>query len=846
MSEVPTNDKTPDWNRLQRALMVEAERGFNDLEGHQQRFSEFLHGELSSPPEPLTEDKRGVWRSLAADYSRYGEMSFAARQYLVAETRKTIYETQKSLERATTVANAPTSGGERLQAHRHVRVAGRGRRNRGDRPHLRRPPPFSSKTPPLEQPVTYLKGVGPKNAERLAKLGIFTALDLLHYYPRDYINYAQQVAIRELQPGETVTLVGTVTRSTCFSSPKNPNLTIQELVLKDPTGQLRITKFWPGKRFRNVGWQQGQKRKYPTGAIVAASGLVKKNKYGITLDSPDLEVLDGPDGDPESLTVGRIVPVYPLTEGVGAALVRRAVASAMPAAIDLVDPLPEPIRQQFGLVPLPVAIAHIHFPKDDEGLQEARHRLVFDEFFYLQLGLLRRRQERRQEATSVILPPTGALIDQFYANLPFAFTGAQQRVVNEILTDIQQPTPMNRLVQGDVGSGKTVVAVVAILSAIQAGYQAALMAPTEVLAEQHYRKLVGWFNALNLPVELLTGSTRTAKRKQIHSELLTGELPLLVGTHALIEDPVQFQRLGLVAIDEQHRFGVQQRARLQRKGDNPHVLTLTATPIPRTLALTLHGDLDVSQIDELPPGRKAIKTTLLRGRDRTHAYDLIRREIAQGRQVYIVLPLVEESEKLDLRSAIDEHQRLQEVIFPEFKVGLLHGRMSSAEKDDAISQFRDGHTHILVSTTVVEVGVDVPNATVMLIEHAERFGLSQLHQLRGRVGRGAAQSFCLLMSSTRNDIALQRLRVLEESQDGFFISEMDMRFRGPGEVLGTRQSGLPDFALASLVADQDALAIARQAAESLINEDAELTQFPTLRKELQRRYEKLMGGAILT
>ncbi|MEM9818418.1 MAG: ATP-dependent DNA helicase RecG, partial [Cyanobacteria bacterium P01_D01_bin.6] len=813
------------------------------------RFSEFLQGELSSPPEPLPEDKRGVWRSLAADYGRYGEMSFAARQYLVAETRKTIYETQKTLERRSPVAPGapPTNEATTSRAKPHRSGADRDKGQRSPTtPTSSTPATVSSKLPTLEQPVTYLKGVGPKNAERLAKLGILTTLDLLHYYPRDYINYAQQVAIRDLPPGETVTLVGTVTRSGCFSSPKNPNLTIQELVLQDPTGQIRITKFWPGKRFRAPAWQQGQKRRYPKGAVVAASGLVKKNKYGITLDSPDLEVLDGPDGDPESLTVGRIVPVYPLTEGVGAALVRRAVTSALPSAIELVDPLPEAIRQELGLVPLPVAIAHIHFPKDEDDLQAARHRLVFDEFFYLQLGLLRRRQERRQEATSVILPPTGALIDQFYANLPFDFTGAQQRVVNEILTDIQQPTPMNRLVQGDVGSGKTVVAVVAILAAIQAGYQAALMAPTEVLAEQHYRKLVGWFNALNLPVELLTGSTRTAKRKQIHRELLTGELPLLVGTHALIEDPVQFQRLGLVAIDEQHRFGVQQRARLQRKGDNPHVLTLTATPIPRTLALTLHGDLDVSQIDELPPGRKAIQTTLLRGRDRNHAYDLMRREIAQGRQIYIVLPLVEESEKLDLRSAIEEHQRLQEVIFPEFKVGLLHGRMTSAEKDDAISQFREEQTHILVSTTVVEVGVDVPNATVMLIEHAERFGLSQLHQLRGRVGRGAAQSYCLLMSSTRNDLALQRLKVLEDSQDGFFIAEMDMRFRGPGEVLGTRQSGLPDFALASLVADQDALSIARKAAESLVNEDAELTLFPHLRQELKRRYEKLMGGAILT
>ena len=842
MSDTLHNATAPDWTRLQKALMVEADRGFNDLEGHQQRFSEFLQGELSAPPAPLPADKQGQWRSLAADYRRYREMSFAARQHLVAETRQTLYETKKSLEQAKPAAvQAKVSG-----SAKNGRAKTTGGRSAATPSASAAPTGRNGPVSPPEQPVTYLKGVGPKNAERLAKLGLLTALDLLHYYPRDYINYAQQVPIRELQPGETVTLVGTVKRSGCFSSPRNPNLTIQELVLTDATGQIRLTKFWPGKRFRNMGWQQSQKRQYPVGAVVAASGLVKKNKYGITLDSPDLEVLDGPDGEAESLTVGRIVPVYPLTEGVGAALVRRAIVAALPTAIALQDPLPAAIRQEFGLVELPVAIAHIHFPKDDETLQQARRRLVFDEFFYLQLGLLQRRQTRRQQATSVILAPTGALIDQFYDNLPFAFTGAQQRVVNEILTDLQQPTPMNRLVQGDVGSGKTVVAVVAILAAIQAGYQGALMAPTEVLAEQHYRKLVGWFNALSLPVELLTGSTRAAKRRQTLSDLVTGQLPLLVGTHALIEDPVQFQRLGLVAIDEQHRFGVQQRARLQRKGDNPHVLTLTATPIPRTLALTLHGDLEVSQIDELPPGRKAIQTTLLKGRDRTHAYDLMRREIAQGRQIYVVLPLVEESEKLDLRSAIDEHQRLQEEVFPEFKVGLLHGRMSAAEKDAAISQFRDGHSQILVSTTVVEVGVDVPNATVMLIEHAERFGLSQLHQLRGRVGRGAAQSFCLLMSSTRNDVALQRLKVLEESQDGFFISEMDMRFRGPGQVLGTRQSGLPDFALASLVADQDALAIARQAAETLINEEPTLSKFPVLRQELQRRYEKLMGGAILT
>jgi ATP-dependent DNA helicase RecG len=405
---------------------------------------------------------------------------------------------------------------------------------------------------------------------------------------------------------------------------------------------------------------------------------------------------------------------------------------------------------------------------------------------------------------------------------------------------------MNRLVQGDVGSGKTVVAVVAILAAIQSGYQAALMAPTEVLAEQHYRKLVSWFNLMHLPVELLTGSTKAAKRKQIHSQLVTGELPLLVGTHALIQEKVNFQRLGLVVIDEQHRFGVQQRALLQQKGEATHVLTMTATPIPRTLALTLHGDLDVSLIDELPPGRQAIQTSVLTGRERTQAYTLIEREVAQGRQAYIVLPLIEESEKLDVRSAVEEHKRLSETVFPQFQVGLLHGRMTSAEKDEIINSFRDNKIQILVSTTVIEVGVDVPNATVMTIENAERFGLSQIHQLRGRVGRGSHRSYCLLMSSSKGPDSRERLQVLAESQDGFFISEMDMRFRGPGEVLGTRQSGVADFALASLVEDQEVLELARDAAEKMILKDENLERSPLLLAELEYRYQRLMGGTILT
>ncbi|MEB3213405.1 MAG: ATP-dependent DNA helicase RecG, partial [Leptolyngbyaceae bacterium] len=818
---------------------------------------------LEQPLPQLPSDEQQRWQDLSTQFETYGTLTFAQRQHLVAETRRTLYGCQRFIEdhiqrvaerkaasqdssSSAPDASAPDASAQNISSNRSSRSPA----SPASRPKVPKTVPIDARQAnsrvTLDQAVTYLPGIGPKNSERLAKLGLFTVRDLLFYYPRDHIDYARQVKIQELVEGETVTIVGTVRRCTCFSSPKNRKLTIFELTLKDSSGQLKISRFYPGQRYQNRGWQAQRQKMYPPGAVVAASGLVKKSKYGFTLDDPQIEVIDHAGSSIDSMKVGRVVPVYPLTEGVAADVVRKAVVAALPATAQLVDPLPADVMETYGLVSIYEAIAHIHFPPDGDALALARRRLIFDEFFFLQLGLLRRRAQQQQQHTTAVLAPTGHLIDQFYDMLPFALTGAQQRVVNDILTDLQRNVPMNRLVQGDVGSGKTVVAIAAILAAIQSGYQAAFMAPTEVLAEQHYRKLVEWFNLLHLPVELLTGSTKTAKRRQILAELETGELPLLVGTHALIEDPVQFQQLGLVAIDEQHRFGVNQRARLQQKGDNPHVLTMTATPIPRTLALTMHGDLDVSQIDELPPGRKPIQTTVLTGRDRTHAYDLMRREVAQGRQVYVVLPLVDESEKLDLKSAIEEYRRLQETIFPDFQLGLLHGRMSSAEKDDAIEQFRQNNTQILVSTTVVEVGVDVPNATVMMIEHADRFGLSQLHQLRGRVGRGGDQAYCLLMNTSKSDTAKQRLKVLEQSQDGFFISEMDLRFRGPGEVLGKRQSGLPDFALASLVDDQEVLGIARDAAEQVMEHDPTFAKWPALKSELEYRYKKLMGGAIFT
>ena len=808
---------------MQQGLQLEADRGFGNLQGRREPFHAFLSRTLSQPPQGLPSHQQSLLEQLATQFAGYAALQQGQRQSLVRRTRQALHELQR--------AHAP----QRPPAP----------------PRLRLVPDAAgvsaAATTPIhpETPLAEIKGVGPKSAARLAALDLWVARDLVRYYPRDYLDYSNLVRIAALEPGRTATIVASVRRSHSFTSPRNPNLSILELQLVDPTGRIRISKFFAGKRFSSPAWLKAQQRQYPTGATVAVSGLVKETPYGPAFQDPLMEVLASPNAPLQSEQIGRLLPVYGLTEGLSADRLRALVRPLLAAARSWPDPLPPALQTQEQLVDLGTALTQIHAPNNQPSLTRARHRLVFDEFLLLQLGLLQRRRQLTSRPAPALTSPTGTLLTGFLNLLPFPLTGAQQRVLAEIRADLVREQPMARLVQGDVGSGKTVVAIAALLTAIEAGCQGALMAPTEVLAEQHYRKLCEWLPQLHVSCALLTGSTPARRRRELLADLANGTLKLLVGTHALLEDPVQFARLGLVVVDEQHRFGVHQRNRLLDKGLQPHLLTMTATPIPRTLALSLHGDLEVSQIDELPPGRTPIRTSLLAGSEREEAYALIREQVALGQRAYVVLPLVEESEKLDLRSAVEVHQQLREQVFPDLQVGLLHGRMPSADKQAAIGAFAAGATQVLVSTTVVEVGVDVPEASVMVIEHADRFGLAQLHQLRGRVGRGAAASYCQLINDSRNALARQRLEVLVHSTDGFEIAEMDLRLRGPGQVLGTRQSGLPDLALASLTDDGDVLEQARRVAQQIMDHDPELALHAGLAKALVEQRRRTAAPASL-
>jgi ATP-dependent DNA helicase RecG len=818
---------------LNQGLQLEADRGFANLQGRRDRFAVFVHRQLSAPPIPLDPREQEQLQTLLNGYDRYEQLGLGQRQRLVRQSREWLLQLRRRCRPAAVMAP----------------------------PRLRLAEPAQSQTSKgaatallADTPLAEVRGIGPRLATRLAQLGLLVVRDLVHYYPRDYVDYANLRRISTLEPGQTATIVATVRRSHAFVSPRNPNLGILELQVQDPTGRLRISRFYAGRRFSSPGWLASQQRQFPAGATVAVSGLVKETAYGPAFQDPLMEVLEHAHAPLQSQSIGRLLPVYGLTEGLTAERLRQAVAAVLPVVDGCPEPLPAQLRQQEQLLERAQALQAIHQPRDQASLAAARNRLVFDEFLLLQLGLA---QRRRQLKAAQALPLTAAdpinpganpavvdLVSRFLDLLPFDLTGAQQRVLAEIRADLGRHEPMARLVQGDVGSGKTVVALAALLTAIEAGCQGALMAPTEVLAQQHAAKIIGWLNQLHVRSALLTGSTPMRQRRRLLEDLANGQLQLLVGTHALLEDPVDFARLGLVVVDEQHRFGVNQRNRLLAKGLQPHLLTMTATPIPRTLALSLHGDLDVSQIDELPPNRQPIETRVLRGSARQQAYDLIRDQVVRGQRAYVVLPLVEESDKLDLRSAVEVHAQLSTEVFADLSVGLLHGRLSSEAKQEAIAAFAEGRTQVLVSTTVVEVGVDVPAATVMVIEHADRFGLAQLHQLRGRVGRGAAQSHCLLINDSSNPQAAQRMNLLERSSDGFEIAEMDLRLRGPGQVLGTRQSGLPDLALASLSTDGAVLERARSVAQQITASDPDLQSHPLLARMLQDQRRRQIEAAV--
>ena len=657
--------------------------------------------------------------------------------------------------------------------------------------------------------VRYIKGVGEQKAKALEKLGIRTLQDLISYFPRAYDDRRGIVKIKDLQDGESACVEAMVAATPTLSRIRK-GLELVKLRAVDESGTLDITFF--NQAYRKTSLIPGETYTF--------YGKAEGNLLRKTMTNPVVEK----EGRRE--LTGRIVPIYPLTAGISQLTLIRAMEQGLAACRNLLaDPLPDEVRQEHGLCHTGYAYEKIHFPGDEKELADARRRLVFEELFLLAIGLKKLRRRR----DGLRCRPFGDTdLSAFYAALPFSLTGAQQRAIGEILGDFASGRPMNRLVQGDVGSGKTMVAAAAMACAVRNGCQAALMAPTEILAEQHYQGLGPLLEKLGISCVLLTGSLTAKQRREALGRLERGEAQVAIGTHALISADVAYHHLGLVVTDEQHRFGVDQRAALSAKGENPHLLVMSATPIPRTLALIIYGDLDVSVIDELPPGRQKIDTFAVTSAYHQRVWEFIRRQVAEGRQAYMICSMVEENDAIpDERKAVTEYAKmLQEQVFPELKVGYVHGRMKAKEKETVMAAFAAGEVHILVSTTVVEVGVDVPNATVMVVEDADRFGLSQLHQLRGRVGRGQHKSYCILISDNRNEETRQRLQVMTKTTDGFKIAEEDLCLRGPGDFFGQRQHGLPALKVADLSCDMALLQEARAAAETLMEQDPALQDHP--------------------
>lgn len=695
------------------------------------------------------------------------------------------------------------------------------------------------KTYPIKaffQPISTVKGIRKKTVERLQKLGIETILDAIYYLPFRYEDRTTITPMAFLKPNQTFLVKGKVVNLSVIETSKKKKKLLK-VILYDKTGTVTLV-FLQEKVF---GYYRALFSKAKElGKEVLAYGLAKRELGGYSMVHPEVEIFDKYKGKLEKL--GVILPVYHSVEGIKQSVLRRDIGSVVKKVVPfLPEYLPEEILRRNSFPDATTAFWRVHFPHDEEAEEllnfktPYQKRVIFDELFLFQLALALHRQKIKREE-GIAFPVGEELIDEFKKALPFKLTGAQERVLKEIVEDMRSPEPMNRLVQGDVGSGKTVVAAAASFFAVKSGYQVAVMAPTEILANQHFKKFQEFLKPFRVRVGLLTGSMTKKEKETMYRAIKEGFIQVVVGTHALIQETVEFKNLGLAIIDEQHRFGVKQRVELKKKGKMSDVLVMTATPIPRTLAMTAYGDLDVSVIDELPAGRKPVETKILFEDEREKLIDFLLKELKAGNRVYIVYPLIEESEKLELKAATEMHEYWKRKLKP-YSVGLLHGRMKQEEKDDVMEKFKKGDYQVLVSTTVIEVGVDVPEATVMVIEHAERFGLAQLHQLRGRVGRGAKQSYCFLVTKRNaGEDSIKRLKVLESTNDGFKIAEADLQFRGPGEIFGTRQSGLGDFKIADLRRDFEILKIAREEAKKLVEKNPELEGLDDLKELMKFRF----------